>query len=183
MRSPDHWLKEAAKSGDAGEVVAALRAGADPEAALELAAQYAPVAAFEPLLPRARSLGAALREACTSREGAPEKVEMLLTSGITPHDLGEALLLVTELGRDDQALRIARLLLDAGADPNARRSDAIPLLSAVARRDEDLARELLARGANPDAALQEDSETFELPRGLTPRRAAQGTGLEALFVA
>jgi ankyrin repeat protein len=101
--------------------------------------------------------------------------------GVTADDLNEALLLTAEIGKDEEVLTVARMLLDAGADPNTRRADSIPIVSAVARRHGELARELLRRGADPDVTLAEDSETFELSRGHSARSLAAGTELSGLF--
>ena len=55
----------------------------------------------------------------------------------------------------------ARILLDAGADPNVRQQGGFtPLHAAAQNGDEELARLLLARGADPDAATDD---------GRTPR--------------
>jgi hypothetical protein len=123
----------------------------------------------------------ALREACTARREAASRVRTLLARRPPAADLEDALLLATELGHEDHVLEIVRILLDAGADPNARRADALPLLFAVARGDGALAGELLARGADPDMSIDEPNETFELKSGTTPRKAALGTALEPLF--
>lgn len=50
----------------------------------------------------------------------------------------------------------ARILLEAGADPNARQqSGFVPLHAAAQNGDEQLAQLLLARGADPEAATDD----------------------------
>jgi ankyrin repeat protein len=70
----------------------------------------------------------------------------------------------------DEAGRMATLLLDRGADPNARNWDHVtPLHQAVRARNLGVAEVLLARGADPNAR--------DKSRGSTPlRRAVSGTG-------
>jgi ankyrin repeat protein len=57
----------------------------------------------------------------------------------------------------------ARILLEAGVDPNVRQQGGFtPLHAAAQNGDEELARLLLARGADPDAATDDGRTPREL---------------------
>ena len=106
----------------------------------------------------------------------PDMVELLLKKGATVSDTdagGEtALHRVSDLRRapPKPAAKMATLLLDRGADPNARNWDAVtPLHQAVRARNLAVVQVLLERGADPNAK--------DKLRGSTPlRRAVSGTG-------
>jgi uncharacterized protein len=72
-----------------------------------------------------------------------------------------------------RSVGLARLLLDAGADVNARESGGATPLHAVAQNgDIEMARELLSRGADP--GLMDD-------QGRTPRDVAVANGADELI--
>ncbi|MFC8277015.1 HEAT repeat domain-containing protein [Streptomyces sp. NPDC057271] len=74
--------------------------------------------------------------------------------------------------RDGDAEAV-RALVEAGADPDARTEDGLPVLcAAVAAYDAETARALVAGGANPDR---------ELPDGTTPLCRAIDGGSPAVF--
>jgi ankyrin repeat protein len=106
----------------------------------------------------------------------PEMVEILLEHGATVSDTdpnGEtALHRVADIRRAPPApsAKMATLLLDHGADPNARNWDQVtPLHQAVRARNLAVTKVLLERGADPNAK--------DKNRGSTPlRRAVSGTG-------
>jgi ankyrin repeat protein len=108
----------------------------------------------------------------------PELVELLLAHGASVQEAAAggqtALHLVADMRRAPQgpARRMATLLLDRGADPNARNWDQVtPLHQAVRARNLSVVEVLLARGADVNAR---DG------RGSTPlRRAVSGTGAGA----
>ena len=106
----------------------------------------------------------------------PELVEQMLASGATVSDTdpnGEtALHRIADMRQVPQepAAKMATLLLDLGADPNARNwDDVTPLHQAVRARNLAVVEVLLARGA--------DANARDRLRGSTPlRRAVSGTG-------
>jgi ankyrin repeat protein len=106
----------------------------------------------------------------------PEVVELLLARGASVTDAGEsqqtALHLVADmrLAPQEPVRAMVTLLLDRGADPNARNWDQVtPLHQAVRARNLAAAEVLLARGADPNAR--------DGIRGSTPlRRAVSATG-------
>ena len=60
----------------------------------------------------------------------------------------------------------ARILLEAGADPNVRQQGGFtPLHAAAQNGDEELARLLLARGADPEAATDDGRTARDLGLG------------------
>lgn len=105
----------------------------------------------------------------------PDLVALLLDRGATLADTDEggetALHRIADLRRAPQtpAAAVATLLLDRGADPNARNwAQVTPLHQAVRARNLAVVELLLARGAQVDARDN---------RGSTPlRRAVSGTG-------
>jgi uncharacterized protein len=107
---------------------------------------------------------------------APETVALLLERGASvteQDDNGEtALHRVADMRPRDleAAARMATLLIDRGADPNARNWDEVtPLHQGVRRRNIGVVEVLLARGAEVDAR--------DRGRGSTPlRRAVSGSG-------
>jgi ankyrin repeat protein len=107
---------------------------------------------------------------------APELVALLLERGsrvADEDDNGEtALHRVADMRPRESAVgaQIAKLLIDRGADPNARNwDDVTPLHQGVRRRNLAVVEVLLARGAEVDAR--------DRGRGSTPlRRAISGTG-------
>jgi ankyrin repeat protein len=106
----------------------------------------------------------------------PGLVELLLESGASVADAdpnGETPLhRIADMRQVPQepAARMATLLLDRGADPNARNwDDVTPLHQAVRARNLAVVEVLLAHGADPNAR--------DRLRGSTPlRRAVSGTG-------
>jgi ankyrin repeat protein len=107
----------------------------------------------------------------------PELVELLIAHGAsvteTAGDRGQtALHAVADMRRAPQepVRRMVTVLLDHGADPNARNwDDVTPLHQAVRARNLAAVEVLLARGADPNAR--------DRIRGSTPlRRAVSGTG-------
>src|SRR5712691_8952051 len=106
----------------------------------------------------------------------PELVEQMLASGATVSDTdpnGEtALHRIADMRQSPQgpAAKMATLLLDLGADPNARNwDDVTPLHQAVRARNLAVVEVLLARGA--------DANARDKSRRSTPlRRAVSGTG-------
>jgi ankyrin repeat protein len=106
----------------------------------------------------------------------PELVALLLAHGATVGDTdpnGETPLhRVADMRQapQEQAATMAKLLLDLGADPNARNwDDVTPLHQAVRARNPAVVELLLARGADPNAR--------DRLRGSTPlRRAVSATG-------
>jgi cytohesin len=109
----------------------------------------------------------------------PELVELFLASGAAISDTdpnGEtALHRIADMRQAPQApaAGMAALLLDLGADPNARNwDDVTPLHQAVRARNLAVVEVLLARGA--------DANARDGQRGSTPlRRAVSGTGAGA----
>lgn len=107
---------------------------------------------------------------------ATPMVELLLALGAPPSEgdanAETALHRVADLRQAPQesAAKVAALLLDHGADPNARNwDDVTPLHQAVRARNLAVAEVLLARGADPNAR--------DKSRGSTPlRRAVSATG-------
>jgi uncharacterized protein len=85
--------------------------------------------------------------------GTPEAVRVLLESGASVSALSknaqtnQPLHAALSLGRNAETVR---LLLDAGADPNARQTAGFtPIFSAAAANRRDLAEILVSHGANP----------------------------------
>jgi len=107
---------------------------------------------------------------------APDLVVLLLERGASVSDQDEngetALHRVADMRprEPEAAARMATLLLDRGADPNARNwDDVTPLHQGVRRRNLAVVEVLLARGADVNAR--------DRGRGSTPlRRAVSGTG-------
>jgi ankyrin repeat protein len=107
---------------------------------------------------------------------APDLVMLLLERGASVRDQDEngetALHRVADMRahEPDAAARMATLLIDHGADPNACNwDDVTPLHLGVRRRNLAVVQVLLARGADVDAR--------DRGRGSTPlRRAVSGTG-------
>ena len=107
---------------------------------------------------------------------APESVVLLLERGASVAEQDEngetALHRVADMRPCDPvaAAHMAALLIDRGADPNARNwDDVTPLHQGVRRRNVAVVEVLLARGAEVDAR--------DRGRGSTPlRRAVSGTG-------
>ena len=133
---PDHEdVHTAAKSGDTDEVAALLSMDnrltrtfdADGWTPLHLAAHYGHASTVEILL----------------HNNAP--VDLRSTNAMSNTALHAAL-----AGRRTE---VAKILLDAGADPNARQHGGwTPLHSAAASGDRAAVELLLARGAKPDSA-------------------------------
>jgi ankyrin repeat protein len=162
-------LTTAARQGDAEVVEALLKVGAAPDphsgyewTPLRAAATYGRAHVVQLLLAAgvdpnpSSSRGAILIEAIASTRHWPkleslDTVRLLLDAGATvrPED-DPAVVLAVASGSPSAVLR---LLLERGADPNARRSDGTPaIVIAAMRRDASLVDELLARGAEMDAA-------------------------------
>jgi ankyrin repeat protein len=112
-----------------------------------------------------------------ARSGDVESVRLLLAAGADVNDAlpngMSALVLAAHSGNGPAA----RLLLEKGADPNAAEIGYTALHAAALRSDPDLAKDLLAHGANPNALitkgtpLRRNNEDFNLPAtlvGATP---------------
>jgi uncharacterized protein len=129
-------LRAAATYGHAQVVRLLLETGVDPNQARGREAILMDAVAAARHFPKPESL---------------ETVRLLLDAGATvrPGD-DPAVVLVVASGSPSSVLR---LLLDRGADPNATRSDGTPaIVIAAMRRNAGLVDELLAGGAEVDAA-------------------------------
>jgi ankyrin repeat protein len=87
--------------------------------------------------------------------GHPDAAALLLDGGAETDAVAKNPMRVTALHSACAAgdARIARLLLDNGADPNARQEGGFtPIQAAAQNGDEELAQLLLDRGADPGAA-------------------------------
>ena len=94
-----------------------------------------------------------------ARRGGLELVERMLQLGANPraqekHSQDSALTRACQASADAEP--IARLLLDAGADPNV--GSTTPIMAALATRRESLVRLLLERGARVDARDSSDRD-------------------------
>jgi ankyrin repeat protein len=109
--------------------------------------------------------------ACRDR---PDLVRELLSRGADPRVPngemygGDAILICWGFTRTPNGKEVARLLLDAGADVNARAAcGTTPLMEAVSCYQSDVVRLLLSRGADPNARND---------RGWTPLHCAVNSG-------
>ena len=111
---------------------------------------------------------APLERAVSSRQDAPEKVELLISAGARV-DQGLPLLHAAQrVG--DKAVRVAEQLLDAGApvdqrDPGSGRT---ALHYAVCEENAPLVELLMSRGARTDFAITYDVMEAALSPGMTP---------------
>jgi ankyrin repeat protein len=88
-----------------------------------------------------------------ARVGDVESTRLLLAAGANANDAGpdgiSAVVLATRSGHE----KLARFLVEQGADPNAAAAGYTALHAAVLMGDLDLVKTLLAHGANPNAQL------------------------------
>lgn len=118
------------------------------------------------LVPGARS--APLERAVSSRQDAPEKVELLLRAGAS---VGQGFPLLHAARRGGaQAVRVVTLLLDAGApvDQRAPSNEWTALHHAACAANVPLIELLMERGARTDLAITFDIEQANLSPGMTP---------------
>ena len=100
-----------------------------------------------------------------ARLGDSELVSWLLKHGanpnppITGHSSGVPLYEAVEKGQ----LSTAVLLIEGGANVNARHGSRTPLLLAIASRNEEIARRLVSAGANPNL----EGEPLEFPLAMS----------------
>ncbi len=141
----DFFLAEMARTGIALDIFEAASVG--DLASLRLAVTASPdsIAAFSADGWTPLHLAAAF--------GTPEAVQLLLESGASVGTVSknaqtnQPLHAALALGRNAETIR---LLLDAGADPNARQTGGFTaIFSAAAANRRDLAEILVAHGANP----------------------------------
>lgn len=165
---------EAAAVGDPAEIAAALEPA--PGQLLQLHPN-GPIQGFSADGWTALHLAAAF--------GTPEAVRLLLEKGASVHAVSQnaqknqPLHAALALGRNPESIQ---LLLQAGADPNARQvANFTPLFSAAAANRRDLAELLIAHGADPSltndfgqtaAACARDRKHTELADWLEPARLA-----------
>jgi len=141
----DYLLVEIAKAGLALDVFEAAAAGDVPSLRTALAAEPDGVRTYSGDGWTPLHLAAAF--------GTPEAVQLLLENG-APVDAvsknpqtNQPLHAALALGRNAKSIQ---LLLDAGADPNARQTAGFTaIFSAAAANRRDLTEILIARGANP----------------------------------
>jgi len=141
---------------------------------LLMAAQYGDLAAVSLLVRRGADVNQGRRfltpVTLAARRGDSAIVEYLRGEGavmsiVTWTYLGEDARIAQEIERDSEAGKMATLLLDRGADPNARNWDNVtPLHQAVRARNLAVVEVLLSRGADPNAR--------DKSRGSTPLRRA-----------
>jgi ankyrin repeat protein len=89
-----------------------------------------------------------------ARVGDFESAKVLVDAGADVDDADAWGVSATNLAAFSGFGEIARLLLDKGANPNNDRPGFTALHSAIMRRDETTVAALLARGADPNAAVQ-----------------------------
>jgi ankyrin repeat protein len=100
--------------------------------------------------------------------GTPEVVELLLGRGAAANAAGAGWMTGTALHSAVSANRIAiaRILLHAGADPDARQAEGFtPLHSAAHNGAAALVRLLLERGADPRLATDDGRDALSFARG------------------
>lgn len=165
-------LNLAVQNGDPAAIRAALDAGGDPCAkqadgndALDRLL-YHPENA-EPVVAAAAERGCPGALARAAHYGLPRQVKALLAHGAAPGGvpgISPPLILASSGMRNatdsetDGQVEAARLLLDAGADPNARGQNGYPpLFYAITNKHPRAAKLLIERGADPNGRGYQDA--------------------------
>ncbi len=125
-----------------------------------------------------------------ARQGDPESARLLLAAGGNANDaLPDGTSALVLAAHSDNGA-VAKVLLENGADPNARGSGYTALHAAILRGDVDLVKALLDRHANPNAPLlkatvvRRNGPDFALPTtlvGATPFLIAAKYGEAAIL--
>jgi ankyrin len=108
-----------------------------------------------------------------ARQGDVESAKVLLAAGANVNDTSASGTSALVVAAHSAQRALALLLLDKGANPNAADGGYTALHAAVLRGDLELARALLAHGANPDA---------EMTKGTPVRYISQDYALNVAFL-
>lgn len=204
-------LMEAARQGNVATVSALLSAGADPNVQEKNGGQNALIwaiserhaAVTDELVRHKADVNARTKSEFTAlmfaAQGDVDSARILLAAGANPNDVMEkwgqtALIIASTMGRTD----IVAMLLDKGANPNARDGNSFTALHAAVR-DSDYGtdhasrgnaaatvRVLLAHGADPNVRLHQEKQTVRTVNevsleGATPLAlAAEVNSLDAV---